>query len=184
MAFSHGEFIALWTGAVIFLLILSCIFFKLCQITIRTAIQNYRPRHKKKRLSAQEKKVNRILSNQNVREILQSRAVTAINSQENRGRNAYSSQFSLDSVATVPDLTDRVIRVSFAPEGHSVSQPSTSQQQEDSPQQIINQVAESGSISDLSIGGRSNPPAYDSLSTHSRISTPPPEYATAVTKNE
>ena len=37
--------------------------------------------------------------------------------QANRAKRSYSSQYSLDSIGTVPDLTDRVIRVSFAPTG-------------------------------------------------------------------
>ena len=101
----------------------------------RTLIQNMRPAGRQKKLNPQEKKVNKILSNQNAREILKSRAITAINSQvktlrvrENvlvsyfislqasRSRRGYSSQLSLTSTGTVPDLTDRVIRVSFAPE--------------------------------------------------------------------
>ena len=40
-----------------------------------------RPAGRQKKLNPQEKKVNKILSNQNAREILKSRAITAINSQ-------------------------------------------------------------------------------------------------------
>ena len=49
--------------------------------SFRTLIQNMRPAGKQKKLNPQEKKVNKILSNQNAREILKSRAITAINSQ-------------------------------------------------------------------------------------------------------
>merc|ERR1719195_957043 len=82
-------------------------------------IDNMRPAssQKKKKLSTTEKKVNKILSNENAREILKAHAITAINSQANRAKRSYSSQYSLDSIGTVPDLTDRVIRVSFAPTG-------------------------------------------------------------------
>jgi len=165
MAFSHAEAITLWTGVVIFVAILCCIFYQLCSITIKTAIENIHPPKKKKRLNAQEKKVNRILSNQNVREILQSRALTAIKTQENQERSNYLSQLSLDSISTVPDLTDRVICVSFAPEGYTPPR-------RNPPTLNNTQVADGGSLSDISIGGGSNPPAYDNLSTHSQTSTP------------
>jgi len=171
-------------------------------ITLRTALHNLRPPTKKKRLNAQEKKVIKILSNQNVRGILQSRAITAINSQANRVRSTYSSQLSLDSAASVPDLTDRVVRVSFAPEGGKASAAETSRGNpvtstdttrgnpvttgnpvsatDQVPEDRSSATADLGSISNISVGGGSNPPAYDSLSAHSRISTPPPEYSTAV----
>ena len=71
----------------------------------------------------------------------------------------YSSQVSLDSVGTVPDLTDRVVRVSFAPTGDT---------------DTIGVLAEGED--GVSVGGVSNPPAYDTLSTHSTPCEPPPEY--------
>lgn len=64
-----------------------------------------------------EKKVNKILSNESAREILKAHAITAINSQANKRQRGFSSQMSIDSVGSVPDLTDRVVRVSFAPTG-------------------------------------------------------------------
>merc|ERR1719228_2025132 len=79
---------------------------------------------KKKKLNPSEKKVNKILSNENAREILKAHALTAINSQANKTRRGFSSQFSLDSIGTVPDLTDRVVRVSFAPTGGPDDTPS------------------------------------------------------------
>merc|ERR1719471_1299584 len=114
--FSRGEAIALWVGVILFVALLSCVFYRLCRVTVQTLIQNMRPAGRQKKLNPQEKKVNKILSNQNAREILKSRAITAINSQASRSRRGYSSQLSLTSTGTVPDLTDRVIRVSFAPE--------------------------------------------------------------------
>ena len=48
-----------------------------------------RPAGKQKKLNPQEKKVNKILSNQNAREILKSRAITAINSQVLYGQWTY-----------------------------------------------------------------------------------------------
>ena len=39
--------------------------------------------------------------------------------QANKRRAGFSSQLSLDSTGTVPDLTDRVVRVSFAPAGEA-----------------------------------------------------------------
>ena len=49
----------------------------------RTMIDNVRPVNskKKKKLNPTEKKVNKILSNENAREILKAHAITAINSQ-------------------------------------------------------------------------------------------------------
>ena len=84
--------------------------------------------------------------------------------QANQRRRGYSSQGSLDSVGSVSDLTDRVVRVSFAPTGDTES---------------IGVVADTGGGEDqISVGAVSNPPAYDTLSTHSRVSAsePPPEY--------
>merc|ERR1712080_750148 len=65
MAFSRGEAIALWVGVVLFCAMLFCIFYRLCKVTVRTLIENMRPAEKKKKLNSQEKKVNKILSNQN-----------------------------------------------------------------------------------------------------------------------
>lgn len=112
-------------------------------------------------MNPQEKKINKILSNQNAREILKSRAITAINSQASRSRRGYSSSLSLTSTGSVPDLTDRVVRVSFAPEG-------------------LSSAAESPGTP--SVPGTPSPPDYDTLSTHSRVSAsdPPPEYNVAV----
>ena len=45
--------------------------------------------------------------------------------QANKRRAGYSSQLSLDSTGTVPDLTDRVVRVSFAPAGEAGTSSST-----------------------------------------------------------
>merc|ERR1719167_206333 len=161
MVFSRGEAIALWVGVILFVAILSCVLYRLCRVTAQTLIQNMRPAGRQKKLNPQEKKVNKILSNQNAREILKSRAITAINSQASRSRRGYSSQLSLTSTGTVPDLTDRVIRVSFAPEGLG-SAP-------DSPKTP-------------STPGTPSPPDYDTLSTHSRVSAsdPPPDYAVVV----
>ena len=46
--------------------------------------------------------------------------------QANKRRAGYSSQLSIDSTGTVPDLTDRVVRVSFAPAGEARAGPSSS----------------------------------------------------------
>lgn len=153
-----------------------------------------RPSKKKRKLNPQEKKINKILSNQNAREILKSRAITAINSQTRRdSRRGFSSQFSLDSLGTVPDLTERVVRVSFAPTGSSREDPGSSSAHPstsvpDIPASVqpadaenynntdsLDRISDSGT----SLGGRSNPPDYDTLSTHSRVSAsdPPPEYS-------
>jgi len=158
-------------------------------------IYNVRPPNsKKKKLNPTEKKVNKILSNENAREILKAHAITAINSQANKTKRGFSSQFSLDSIGTVPDLTDRVIRVSFAPTGAPEEVPSrgtetaaTNQVPElastsDIQAQDSSNVSDSldqDSISGVSIGCVSNPPPYDTLSTYSRVSAsdPPPEYA-------
>ena len=80
---------------------------------------------------------------------------------------------SLDSLGTVPDLTDRVVRVSFAPTGDP----------EPEPRQVVSTtetatVPQTGTEDQISVGGVSNPPDYDTLSQHSRVSAsePPPEY--------
>ena len=76
---------------------------------------------------------------------------------------------SLDSVGTVPDLTDRVVRVSFAPTGDTEPEPSNT---------VTPSVGQTGGEDQISVGGVSNPPDYDTLSQHSRVSAsePPPEY--------
>jgi len=149
---------------------------------------------KKKKLNPAEKKVNKILSNENAREILKAHAITAINSQANKTKRGFSSQFSLDSIGTVPDLTDRVIRVSFAPTGVNEDAPSrgaesaVNNQVPDSPSSSdshaqdstnLSDSADQDSVSAISIGCVSNPPPYDTLSTHSTVSAsdPPPEYS-------
>merc|ERR1712106_1087959 len=197
MGFSRGESIALWTGLILFVALLSCIFYRLCSLTCRTMIDNVVPPNskKKKKLNPAEKKVNKILSNENAREILKAHAITAINSQANKTKRGFSSQFSLDSIGTVPDLTDRVIRVSFAPTGVNEDAPSrgaesaVNNQVPDSPSSSDSQAQESSSnlsdsadqdsVSAISIGCVSNPPPYDTLSTHSTVSAsdPPPEYS-------
>lgn len=174
MAFSRGEAIALWVGVILFCSMLFCIFYRLCKVTVRTLIENLRPAEKKKKLNSQEKKVNKILSNQNAREILKSRAITAINSQASRSRRGFSSQLSLSSTGTVPDLTDRVIRVSFAPCG--------SQETEASAPESPSSLGPPSIPGTPSLPGTPSPPDYDTLSTHSRVSAsdPPPDYAAAV----
>jgi len=187
MSFSRGDTIALWTGLLLMAGFLSAVFYRLCSVTVRTMLSRIKPVGKKKKMNAQEKKVNKILSNESAREILKSRAITAINSQANKSRRGRSSQFSLDSIGTIPDLTDRVVRVSFAPTGNSGDE-------QTQPNSIVNQVPEIvvtedvnvsndsidlESVSGVSEGGMSGPPPYDTLSTHSRVSAsdPPPEYS-------
>jgi len=195
MTFSRGESIALWTGIILFLGIISCLFYRLCSVTCRTMIYNVRPPNsKKKKLNPTEKKVNKILSNENAREILKAHAITAINSQANKTKRGFSSQFSLDSIGTVPDLTDRVIRVSFAPTGgqdeapsrgaetavaNQVPEPASTSDIQAQDSSNVSDSLDQDSISGVSIGCVSNPPPYDTLSTHSRVSAsdPPPEYA-------
>lgn len=171
MAFSRGEAIALWVGIILFCALLFCIFYRLCRVTVQTLVDNMRPVGKKKKLNPQEKKVNKILSNQNAREILKSRAITAINSQASRSRRGYSSQLSISSTDTVPDLTDRVIRVSFAPTGDQL--------EDDTP---CSSPGSPSSSKTPSVPGTPSPPDYDALSIHSRVSAsdPPPDYAVAV----
>ena len=186
MSFTRGESIALWTGVILFVTFLGCLFYRLCSVTCRTMISNMGSSRRRKRLNPMEKRVNKILNNESAREILKAHALTAINSQvcwhslwrhfcsienfvfqANKRRLGYSSQVSLDSVGTVPDLTDRVVRVSFAPTGNT---------------ETIDVLPEAGTEteagSEVSLGGVSGPPAYDTLSTHSRVSAsePPPEY--------
>ena len=70
--------------------------------------------------------------------------------QANKRRAGFSSQLSLDSTGTVPDLTDRVVRVSFAPAGDAgAGAPSvTSQDDGDNNAETLDQI----SVSALSLG--------------------------------
>ena len=89
--------------------------------------------------------------------------------QANKRRRSHSaSQLSLDSVGTVPDLTDRVVRVSFAPAGGS-SAPAVSAAAAGPAADAEDEVASTSSC----------PPAYDTLSVRSTTSTEPPEYQAA-----
>ena len=123
MSFSRGESIALWTGVILFVIFLTCMFWRLCSVTCKTMLANMtgHGKSRRKRLNPMEKKVNKILSNESAREILKAHAITAINSQANKRQRDFSSQMSIDSVGSVPDLTDRVVRVSFAPTGGASS---------------------------------------------------------------
>ena len=80
---------------------------------------------------------------------------------------------SLDSLGTVPDLTDRVVRVSFAPTGDTEPEPGVGVGTTETAT-----VPGTGAEDQISVGGVSNPPDYDTLSQHSRVSAsePPPEY--------
>ena len=71
--------------------------------------------------------------------------------QANKTKRGYSSQFSLDSIGTVPDLTDRVIRVSFAPTGTQEEAPNRGAESA-----ATNQVPDSPSSSDSQAQDRSN----------------------------
>ena len=87
--------------------------------------------------------------------------------QANKRRRSHSaSQLSLDSVGTVPDLTDRVVRVSFAPAGGS-SAPAVSAAAAGPAAGAEDEVASTST------------PAYDTLSVRSTTSTEPPEYQAA-----
>ena len=83
MSFSRGESIALWTGVILFVTFMTCLFWRLCSVTCRTMIANMtgQGKSKRKKLNPMEKKVNKILSNESAREILKAHALTAINSQ-------------------------------------------------------------------------------------------------------
>ena len=105
---------------------------------------------------------------------------------------------SLDSIGTVPDLTDRVVRVSFAPAGGETSTSSgdnpanitaaaavVPEHSNKDPDQVSlgKNIVIDDNVTDYDnnvTGNVSNPPAYDTLSTHSRVSAsdPPPEYQT------
>jgi len=181
MSFSHGESIALWTGVILFVVFLTCIFWRLISVTCKTMIVTVtgQGRSRRKRMNPREERVNKILSNESAREILKAHALTAINSQANKRKQGYSSQMSLDSIGTVPDLTDRVIRVSFAPTGESSQAAAASGVAAAGTESNDNNPGDDQvSVSTMSIGNLSQPPAYDTLSTHSRVSAsdPPPEY--------
>merc|ERR1711872_816186 len=93
----------------------------------------------RRRMSPQEEAVNEILSNSGARQVLSSLARTAINSQTNRNSSASTC---LAETGDVMDMSERVIRVSFAP---SVGSGEKSEDEK-------------------SVGGEScGPPAYDSL---------------------
>ena len=70
--------------------------------------------------------------------------------QANKRRAGFSSQLSLDSTGTVPDLTDRVVRVSFAPAGDAgAGAPGVrSQDDGDNNAETLDQI----SVSALSLG--------------------------------
>ena len=106
---------------------------------------------------------------------------------------------SLDSIGTVPDLTDRVVRVSFAPAGvetsaspgdntdnNTAAAAAVPEHSNKDPDQVslgkdvIDDDENATNYNDNVAGNVSNPPAYDTLSTHSRVSAsdPPPEYQT------
>ena len=74
-------------------------------------------------------------------------------------------------MGSVPDLTDRVVRVSFAPTGDTEPEPEPSST-------VTGPGAQTGGEDEISVGAVSNPPDYDTLSQHSRVSAsePPPEY--------
>ena len=83
MSFSHGESIALWTGVILFVVFLTCIFWRLISVTCKTMIVTVtgQGRSRRKRMNPREERVNKILSNESAREILKAHALTAINSQ-------------------------------------------------------------------------------------------------------
>lgn len=81
MSFTRGESIALWTGVILFVTFLGCVFYRLCAVTCRTMISNMGHSKRKKKLNPMEKRVNKILNNESAREILKAHALTAINSQ-------------------------------------------------------------------------------------------------------
>ena len=117
MGFSRAETIALGVLVILFVVTTcACCFWRLCSVTCKTMLAKM-PGNRRRRLNPAEKRVNKILSNESAREILKAHAVTAMNSAANQRQRGYSSQLSIDSVGSVPDLTDRVVRVSFAPTG-------------------------------------------------------------------
>jgi len=137
--------ILLFGGVVIFLV------YRLCTITARQVMLRHRGnRTRRRKRNRQEEAVDEILSNSGARQVLSSLARTAINSQANRRVRDFSSQASITSGGDVLDISERVVRVSFAP-------------------------AVASSEDDRSIGGESSlstlPPAYDTLGT-----PPPPVY--------
>ena len=168
MAISRAESIALWTaGILMFVVFMGCLGWRLCSITFKTMIVRMTGRGRKRRLNPTEKKVNKILSNESAREILKAHALTAINSQvwgriflifshkydtilfqANKRRAGFSSQLSLDSTGTVPDLTDRVVRVSFAPAGDAGAPGVRSPDDGDNNAESLDQI----SVSALSLG--------------------------------
>jgi len=126
------------------------IFYRLCSITVRQVMARHKGnRNRRRRRTRQEEAVEEILSNSGARQVLSSLARTAINSQANRRVRDFSSQASITSNGDVLDISERVVRVSFAP-------------------------AVASSEDDKSLGGESSlstlPPAYDTLGT------PPPVY--------
>ena len=95
MSFTRGESIALWTGVILFVTFLSCLFYRLCSVTCRTMISNMGSTKRKKRLNPMEKRVNKILNNESAREILKAHALTAINSQVRR-RETENSEYKIN----------------------------------------------------------------------------------------
>jgi len=137
------------TGAVVLCSFFLYLFYRLCQIYVRAWVRR-RKGQQGRRLSPQEETVNEILSNSGARQVLSSLARTAINSQTNRNTRLSSSQSDTEA-GDVMDISERVVRVSFAP---SVCSRDRSEEE-------------------LSVGGESNgPPPYETLS-----SDQPPMYS-------
>ncbi|XP_023321834.1 uncharacterized protein LOC111696461 [Eurytemora carolleeae] len=90
------------------------VFYKLCTISLRSVMT----KRGRRRLTPQEEALNEILANHGARQILSSLARTAINSQTNRRNRDFASQNSITSRGTgdVLDISERVVRVSFAPD--------------------------------------------------------------------
>jgi len=152
--FSRWHTILFVTGGLFLGGSLLFVIFRLCKISWRT-IWERRTGRRPRRATPQENRVNEILSNSGARQILSSLARTAVNSQTNRRDRVYESQISMNSVGDVLDISERVVRVSFAPS-------------------VV--VTETPSEETVSLG----PPAYETLAP---ISLDPPPLYSEVSKS-
>jgi len=143
LSLSRWEAVLLITGAILLGGFFTYILYRLCHISFRRVLNKRKGR---RGASPQEEAVNQILSNSGARQVLSSLARTAINSQINRRARDFSSQMSMNAAGEVMDISERVVRVSFAP---SVCTRDNSEDEDET------------SLGRESIG----PPPYDTLSS-------------------
>ena len=109
--FSRAQSIVFLTCLIFAIIVLGCLFYRLCSITFSKVLKNVKSLASEKRLSSSEKKVKMILSDERAREILKARAITAINSKAN---SADSAELGIDENSNHSNETERVTKVTFS----------------------------------------------------------------------